>query len=336
MAQRTLRSKAPANQKGKAIYSASASCWERGESSGVNAQDGDPLSPNWQVSRKKHWWCKDPDLQAANSGKPRRMEEHPAPGHPMADRDGYKKHLAGRCRGTTSASPDSPLPPSLRTSSSRLKGTGPSTRGPSTSAAHHCPSGRGATETTWWYHVKVTMENVLLEAWNEDGVKLILGDACIFDRLDSHSASRESRDSQFLTCWVWMESADVLPKAMEYWYFAAKAGQALDILNLPSPARIPSTPPVGKFSDKVILIHLVGYEDWTPRTPRTSSSGTSSENGSSAPTFVPFDWAAGGPGRPSACTGAPTAHWRVQPTGDPAAASRPRPRQRPQRPAPPP
>lgn len=97
MAQRTLPSKAPANQKGKAIYSASASCWERGESSGVNAQDGDPLSPNWQVSRKKHWWRKDPDLQAANSGKPRRMEEHPAPGHPMADQDGYKKHLAGRC-----------------------------------------------------------------------------------------------------------------------------------------------------------------------------------------------------------------------------------------------
>lgn len=60
-----------------------------------------------------------------------------------------------------------------------------------------------------------------LEAWNEDGIKLILGDVCIFDRLDSHTASRETRDtSQFLTCWVWM---DALPKAMEYWYFATKA-----------------------------------------------------------------------------------------------------------------
>jgi hypothetical protein len=28
------------------------------------------------------------------------------------------------------------------------------------------------------------MENVPLEAWNEDGVKLILGDACVFNRLD--------------------------------------------------------------------------------------------------------------------------------------------------------
>jgi len=155
-------------------------------------------------------------------------------------------------------------------------------------------SAGGDTETTWWYHVKVTMENVPLEEWNEDGVKLILGDACIFDRLDSHSASRETRDtSQFLTCWVWMETPDALPKAMEYWYFAAKAGQALDIFDLASPDRIPSTPPVGKFRHKVILIHLVGYEDWTLRTPGTSSSGTSSEHGSSTPTFIPFDWAAG-------------------------------------------
>ena len=47
----------------------------------------------------------------------------------------------------------------------------------------------------WWYHVKVTLENVPLEAWNEDGVKVILGDACIFDKLDSHMTSREIRES---------------------------------------------------------------------------------------------------------------------------------------------
>lgn len=38
---------------------------------------------------------------------------------------------------------------------------------------------RGTTETTWWFHVKVTVENVPLEAWNEDGVKLILA-TCAF------------------------------------------------------------------------------------------------------------------------------------------------------------
>ncbi|CAD6240323.1 unnamed protein product [Miscanthus lutarioriparius] len=43
-------------------------------------------------------------------------------------------------------------------------------------------SAGGGLERTWWYQVKVTMEHVPLEAWNEEGVKLILGDSCIFDR----------------------------------------------------------------------------------------------------------------------------------------------------------
>jgi hypothetical protein len=47
------------------------------------------------------------------------------------------------------------------------------------------------------------MENVPREAWNAEGVKLILGDPCIFDRIDSGPVARE--DSDLLTCWVWME-----------------------------------------------------------------------------------------------------------------------------------
>jgi hypothetical protein len=38
------------------------------------------------------------------------------------------------------------------------------------------------------------MENVPLEASNEDGVKLILGNSCILDRLDSRTMSRESSE----------------------------------------------------------------------------------------------------------------------------------------------
>lgn len=34
----------------------------------------------------------------------------------------------------------------------------------------------GSEETVWWFHVKVTLENAPLEAWNEDSIKLILGD----------------------------------------------------------------------------------------------------------------------------------------------------------------
>jgi hypothetical protein len=58
-------------------------------------------------------------------------------------------------------------------------------------------------ECTWWYHVKVAMENIPMEAWNDDGVKLILGDPCILDRLDSCTVDREMTD--LLTCWVWMK-----------------------------------------------------------------------------------------------------------------------------------
>lgn len=59
-------------------------------------------------------------------------------------------------------------------------------------------SAGGTTKTTWWFHVKVAMETVPLEAWNEEGVNLILGNECIFDRLDSHTTSREL--SQLLGC----------------------------------------------------------------------------------------------------------------------------------------
>lgn len=84
-----------------------------------------------------------------------------------------------------------------------------------------------------------------------------------------------------------MADPDILPKAMEYWYFAMKAGQALNINGLPTPTRIPSMPPVGKFGDKVILIHLAGYEDWRPRSPGTASSGTSSEQETLGPRSSP-------------------------------------------------
>lgn len=53
-----------------------------------------------------------------------------------------------------------------------------------------------------------------LEAWNEDGVKLILGDCCILDRLDSRMIAHES--SKFLTYWAWMEDLDDLPRLMGY------------------------------------------------------------------------------------------------------------------------
>ena len=145
-------------------------------------------------------------------------------------------------------------------------------------------------EVKWWFHVKVVMENVPLEAWNEEGVWLILGDSCVFDRFDSKTAAREN--SQFLGCWVWVHDPDDLPRSMEYIIFAAKAGQAMAIAGLPRVTRLPASPPTGMVGDKTILIHMAGYEDWTPRSPN-GTSRTSSEHGSSAPTVVPLVWNAG-------------------------------------------
>ncbi|KXG35743.1 hypothetical protein SORBI_3002G221200 [Sorghum bicolor] len=147
-------------------------------------------------------------------------------------------------------------------------------------------------EVQWWYHVKVVLEHVPLEAWNEEGVKLILGDSCIFDRFDRKTEARET--SRFLGCWVWMHDPDDLPLAMEYIVFAARAGRAVEIAGLPTATRLPASPPTGMVGDKVILVHLAGYEDWTPRSP-VASSRTSSEHGSSAPTVVPFVWSEGVP-----------------------------------------
>lgn len=144
-------------------------------------------------------------------------------------------------------------------------------------------------------HAKVTLERVPLEAWNEDGVQLILGDTCIVDRLDSHSTIDERKQSEFLICWVRMDDPNDLPRAVEYALFPNRAGRAFDIGGLPSPTRIPASPPVGKRGDKVILVHLAGYEDWRPRSPGPKSSGTSSGSGSSALVWVPLTWVPGVP-----------------------------------------
>jgi hypothetical protein len=125
-------------------------------------------------------------------------------------------------------------------------------------------------------------------------VKAILGNACIVDRLDSRSVDSDPESSEFLTCWVWMEDPNDLPRSVGYSIFAAGAGKAFDINGLASPLRIPSTPPKGKDAERVILVHLARYEDWSPKTPGgATASGTSSETGSSAPTIVPFDWSPG-------------------------------------------
>lgn len=80
------------------------------------------------------------------------------------------------------------------------------------------------------------------------------------------------------------------------------------INGLPAPTCLPATPPIGLDGDWAILIHLTGYQNWSPSSP-DSSSGTSFEHGSSGPRYVPFDWARG------LLDGRPGQRRHVQPRG---------------------
>jgi hypothetical protein len=90
-----------------------------------------------------------------------------------------------------------------------------------------------------------------------------------------------------------MDDPKELPRSLEYTIFAARAGQAMEINGLVVPTRAPSSPLIGMGANKIILIHMVGYEDWSPRTPDGTGSRTSSEHDSSTPTVMPFEWATG-------------------------------------------
>lgn len=62
-----------------------------------------------------------------------------------------------------------------------------------------------------------------------------------------------------------MEDPDDLPRSLSYTFFTARAGQAMVINGLSAtPTRLPATPQIGLEGDKVILVHLEGYEDWSP------------------------------------------------------------------------
>lgn len=134
---------------------------------------------------------------------------------------------------------------------------------------------------------------------------------------------------EFLTCYAWMEDPGDLPRSLDYTVFAARAGRAL----VANGIHIPSTPPVGRLGDWAILIHLAGYEDWRPRSPDGPTSKTS-ENGSSAPVIVPFDWAPWvldgrqpAPGHPNpqgCCPTAPPARHRDCDRNDDGHGPRPR------------
>jgi hypothetical protein len=53
-------------------------------------------------------------------------------------------------------------------------------------------------ESTWWYHVHVAIENLQIHAWNAQVARQILGDDCLFDRIETATFRQESTDIFFL------------------------------------------------------------------------------------------------------------------------------------------
>jgi hypothetical protein len=130
-------------------------------------------------------------------------------------------------------------------------------------------------DITWWYHVRMAIENLPVHAWNLEVLKEALGEFCLFDKIDRATYRQQASDT--LYCWAWMWIPDFLPRAKRVTIFDHGAGQApLAAGGSQQPRDVPP-PPRGKSYD--LLIHLDLVEDWRPprdRTPGSVQSGVPS------------------------------------------------------------
>lgn len=78
-------------------------------------------------------------------------------------------------------------------------------------------------DTTWWYHVRMAIENLPRHAWNLDALQETLGEVCLFDKIDR--ATFHQQDTDILYCWAWMWYPDHLPRAKLVTIFDHGAGR---------------------------------------------------------------------------------------------------------------
>lgn len=57
-----------------------------------------------------------------------------------------------------------------------------------------------ANDVTWWYHVRIAIENLLAHAWNLDGLTKVIGDVCLLDKIDRATYRQQSSD--IIYCWA--------------------------------------------------------------------------------------------------------------------------------------
>jgi hypothetical protein len=79
-------------------------------------------------------------------------------------------------------------------------------------------------DITWWYHVRMAIENLPVHAWNLEVLKEALGEFCLFDKIDRATYRQQASDT--LYCWAWMWIPDFLPRAKRVTIFDHGAGQA--------------------------------------------------------------------------------------------------------------
>jgi hypothetical protein len=100
-------------------------------------------------------------------------------------------------------------------------------------------------DITWWYHVRMAIENLPVHAWNLEVLKEALGEFCLFDKIDRATYRQQASDTLYR-----QQASD------------HGTGQApLAAGGSQQPRDVPS-PPRGKSYD--LLIHLDLVEDWRP------------------------------------------------------------------------
>jgi hypothetical protein len=96
----------------------------------------------------------------------------------------------------------------------------PGSPGGDCGGAEHAHGG----DVTWWYHVRIAIENLPSHAWNMEVLKEMPGEVCLLDKIDWMTYRQQASD--ILYCWAWMWFPDLLPRAKTITFFDNGSGQA--------------------------------------------------------------------------------------------------------------
>lgn len=82
-------------------------------------------------------------------------------------------------------------------------------------------------DVTWWHRVRVAIENLPVHAWNPQVARRVLGDDCLFDKIEYATFRQEATDIFF--CWAWMWNPDFLHHSKRMTIFPPGVGQSPDL-----------------------------------------------------------------------------------------------------------